>query len=320
MNFSRVNKLNNKFIIMAFYFPQFHPIPENKLNNKNYTDWDFIKDNNNLSFKPENYYNLCDENIINNQDKFAYDNHIGVFIFYHYWLDNTLIMNLPIDIYIQKNRHTKFMLCWDNETGLLGKQLYDQPEKHAYQLIRYFNSDNYLTDDNGYKPFLIYLSNDVEFIYLENFLNFLKLYNINIKIGVNYQKYKTSWYIPPWADFICEFGPHSHDKSNYSYNYNQNMNYESYNKEYWQGLLSSWDSRPRIMSKRTTQNNNIDFSKSNGAVDPQKFGENFQLLKNNMYINNSNNIISIFAFNEWTEGAVLEKSIQFKDNFINKIF
>ena len=204
--YDNVKRSKDNILYMAFYFPQFHIIPENKIGNNFYTDWEFVKKTK-RSLTPLNYYNLS----INNgdtydlQDKRANKYNIGVFIFYHYWLDNTMILNLPIDLYMQKKRKTKFMLCWANETGFLGKQLYDSPEKHAYQLIRYFKNENYLTDINGRKPLLVYLTPGMCVKYLKKLIDFLSLHGINIKIGSNYQKYKNNWEIPNWSKIISEF-------------------------------------------------------------------------------------------------------------------
>ena len=40
-------------------------------------------------------------------------------------------------------------------------------------------------------------------------------------------------------------------------------------------------------------------------------------VKNNIVPNNKDNIITIFAFNEWAEGAVLEESVEFGTQFID---
>jgi hypothetical protein len=319
-----VKRHNNDILYMAYYFPQYHIAPENRIqlqtDKYHYTDWDVVKKNN-KSLTPLNYYNLCDKDIFDLQDDRANKYGIGVFIFYHYWLDNSMILNLPIDFYIQKKRKTKFILCWDNQSGYLGKQYYDCPEKHAYQLIRYFKNENYLTDKNGIKPFLIYLTPGMDTMYLKRLLTFLSLHNINIKIGNNYQKYVNNWELPSWSEIACEFGPHNGDgpsrQNLYKYDIQQ-INLNSRCKsgiEYWQGIITSWDSRPRVNSLRTRQNkcsNDI----PNGKVSPSGFGELVRDVKQNIHPVNKDKIITIFAWNEWAEGATLEESIEFGDEFI----
>ena len=75
----------------------------------------------------------------------------------------------------------------------MGKQLYDNPEKHGYQLLRYFLDENYLTDVDGRKPFIVYLSSsdsarerytDVQ--YLLRLIIFLESHGVRLKLGHNY--------------------------------------------------------------------------------------------------------------------------------------
>ena len=179
--YKNVERHKNDILYMVYYFPQYHIAPENKLQLQTgeikYTDWDVVK-RNNRSFTPYEYYNLSNNKVLDLQDTRAYENKIGVFIFYHYWLDNSMVLNHPVELFMQQKRKTKFILCWDNQSGFLGKQYYDKPEKHAYQLLRYFQNENYLTDINGKKPFLIYLTPDIDISYLKQFISFLKLHNI----------------------------------------------------------------------------------------------------------------------------------------------
>lgn len=318
--YNNVTRAKDDILYMAYYFPQFHTIPENIINGKYYTDWDFIKDNPQKSFTPHSYYNLSEKYIYDEQDDLANKFKIGVFIFYHYWLDNTMIMNLPIDLFAEKKRKTKFMLCWDNETGLLGKQLYDSPEKHAYSLIKYFLNDNYLTDINGEKPFIVYQAQEANSEYIKRFVKFLLNYNIKLKIGTNYQERKTNFYIPEWSRIAVEFGPHMNSgigaPTIKTYEYivrDPNID------EYWQGAITSWDSRPRRLSGRTHQNQAYDEKEPNGEVSYDKFKESLDKIKKNISYKNKDKVITLFAWNEWSEGATLEKSIEHANKFINQL-
>lgn len=317
--FLDVTRHTNDILYMAYYFPQFHIAPENKIqlkcDNVSYTDWDTVK-NVPHSFTPIEYYNLGDQDVFDKQDDFASKYKIGVFIFYHYWLDNKMILNLPVDLFMNKKRKTKFMFCWDNESGCLGQQYYNSPEEHAYQMIRYFKNENYLTDKNGQKPFIIYLTPDFDKSYLDKFINFLSYYDIKLKIGFHFQKYKNNWYIPEYSNIGVEFGPHMEDghlsgSKASGYHINRKNSF----LDYWQGGMSSWDSRPRANSLRTHQNQcNILYP--NGCVSVEEFKNQIIKIKNNIASNNKDKIITLFAFNEWSEGAVLEESQEFGTQFI----
>lgn len=319
-SFLNVTRSNDNILYMAYYFPQFHIAPENKIQLKTenllYTDWDCLKQSD-KSFTPHDYYNLGDASIFDKQDDLANEYKIGVFIFYHYWLDNKMILNLPVDLFIQKKRKTKFMFCWDNQSGYLGRQMYNSPEEHAYQMIRFFTNDNYLTDKHGRKPFNIYLSTEVDMDYLNKFINFLKLYDIHLKIGFHYQKYKSEWRVPEKCELAVEFGPHSSSTTclNGSRCISANLGIKNTFPDYWQGIITSWDSRPRVNSGRTHQQK-CSLSKPNGIVSLDDFKKQLELTKNNIAENNKDKIITIFAWNEWSEGAVLEESIEFGKEFL----
>jgi hypothetical protein len=319
--FENVTRNKDGILYMVFYFPQFHFAPENKItynmnDDVNYTDWDFLKISN-RSFTPPIYYNLADDrgSVYDYHDDLAHEYNIGVFIFYHYWADNKMILNLPVDLYMSTKRKTKFMFCWDNQSGYLGKVNYDSPEEHAYQMLRYFMNENYLTDKDGRKPFLIYLTPNFDRNYLEKFINFLSLFHIKLRVGFNWQKHINNWDMPDYSDFASEFGPHMEDgvhSGSLESGYKIRKNNFS---DYWQGALSSWDSRPRIFSLRTRQPMcNMDFP--NGCVDVNEFRKQIQKIKDNIAENNKDKIITIFAWNEWTEGAVLENSLEFGTRFL----
>jgi hypothetical protein len=319
--YNDVVRHDDNILYMAYYFPQFHIAPENKLHREqpiHYTDWNILKEHNH-SFTPLDYYDLTDPSVIDAQDKYANENRVGAFIFYHYWLDNSMVLNHPVELFMQKKRKTKFMLCWDNESGYLGNQYYDQPEKHAYQLLRYFKNENYLTDINGKKPFTIYLSDDMNITYLVRLCKFLELHDISIKIGHNY--FTKNSVLPEWSQMAVEFAPHDIGgprRSNLSqYNIKSNDIFSSWKtgKEYWQGAITAWDSRARSNSSRTHQAK-CDPNKPNGVVSVDAFKSQLKTIKENIHPFNKDKIITLFAWNEWSEGATLEISKEFNDEFI----
>jgi len=326
--YANVTRTAKGALIMAFYFPQYHIAPENKIQLKveenHYTDWDVIKANaDRASLIPLRYYDLAKAEIFDEQDELANEYGVGVFIFYHYWLDNTMVLNLPLDLFIQTRRKTKFILCWDNESGFLGKQLYDSPEKHGYQLLRYFLNDNYLTDVNGRKPLLVYLTEKIDIVYLSKLVTFLEAHGVHIKIGHNYQYSKNNWALPSWSEIASEFAPHFQGGPGrvdlYEY-VPRNPDWETGN-EYWQGAITSWDSRPRCNSLRTNQKkcNGKPNGKPNGQVSPSNFGMLLQNLSKNFHPMNIDKIITVFAWNEWAEGAAMEESVEHGRSFVQQL-
>jgi len=99
------------------------------------------------------------------------------------------------------------MLIWDNESGNLGQQLYNQPAAHGYQLARFFMNENYLTDKFGRKPILIYISQDhredgkvrpsLNATYITHMRQFLyACCRVKLKVGYLYTSYKSYFTYP----------------------------------------------------------------------------------------------------------------------------
>ena len=145
--------------LIAFYFPQFHAIPENdNWWGKGFNDWDLVK-----TAKPNykghnqpripmdgNFYNPCDVATLKKQVDLAKQYGIGGFMFYHYWFDGKLLLEKPLETFL---KHTEldfpFCICWANETwtrawtghpeSILIKQTHIPTEemwkKHFYYLL-----------------------------------------------------------------------------------------------------------------------------------------------------------------------------------------
>lgn len=332
--FKDVTRSKDGFLYMAYYFPQWHFCPENTQDGKYYTDWRYVHACPQRSLTPTCYYNLHDPAVIDRHDQLAAKYNLGVFIFHHYWLDNRMMMNLPIDLFIQKKRKTKFMLSWDNESGWMGKQHYDSPEQHAYQLLRYFKSENYLTDANGKKPFSVYLIPGMSVKYLSSFCKFLKLHGVEIRIGTFFQKYGNNWKTPSWSEISLEFGPHTHT----SRHADSNPYLDSKHREQWQGLLVNWDQTPRSKCPRSRYYKLDERGQEHGgeeepfgvapkksskkehkAVSPAVFKSALRTMKNNIKANNPDKVITLASWNEWSEGSCLEPSLEYGNSFLEAL-
>jgi Glycosyltransferase WbsX len=304
-----VKRHPNGTLYMAYYFAQYHLLPENNRNGKLYTDWDFI-DVPHRSISPVTKYDLANESTLAWQDDLAHKHNVGVFIFYQYWLNNSMVMNLPLDMFIQRKRKTKFMLCWANEGGFLGNPLYDKPEQHAYQLLRFFRNENYLTDSDGRKPFMFYIVEGVTKSYVDRFEAFLARYDVHVKISFTYMEYRNNYTLPEWNSFGVEFGVHTN-----SYYGAYKVRHNSF-ETYWQGALVSWDNRPRLASGRTKHKLKRGIlKKPTGVVDPAVFKRQLDIIHANMAPNNRDRVVTLFAWNEWNEGATLEPTNEFGNAF-----
>jgi hypothetical protein len=198
--------------IIAFYFPQFHEIPENnEWWGKGFTDWKLVKESKPLfegHHQPrvpidENYYNPCDKETLKSQAELAKKYGIEGFMFYHYWFDGKLYLEKPLETFLlNQDIDISFCLTWANESWTrswigkpevyLQKQLHSNDkeiwENHFNFLLPFFKDSRAIRIDDKpvfqiYQPFLI--NNSKEMIDFWNDLavkNGLKgLYLIAIK-------------------------------------------------------------------------------------------------------------------------------------------
>lgn len=154
--------------LIAFYFPQFHPIPENDLWwGKGFQDWMLVKNSKPLFAghnQPriplnQNYYNPCNSEILSEQANMAKEFGVSGFMFYHYYFDGKLMLEKPLETLLNnKSINIPFCISWANESwtrGWIGKPhifLQEQKhtkdlkiwEKHFNYLFPYFSDDRYI--------------------------------------------------------------------------------------------------------------------------------------------------------------------------------
>lgn len=217
--------------LITFYLPQFHEIPENsKWWGKGFTEWDNVKKAKRLFLghnQPRvpfenNYYDLSDQHIMEQQMKLAKKYGIYGFCFYHYWFGGKKLLEKPVENILKNPKaNLPFCLAWANEAWtktwhgaggekeILMRQEYGGPKEwsnHFNYLLEFFKDSRYIKKDN--KPmFLIYRSG-----YIDRCNDMLKLWNeLAIENGFDgmhfvnmlsfHDKYNKSPYLEASVDF-----------------------------------------------------------------------------------------------------------------------
>jgi len=166
---------NIKFV--AFYLPQYHPIPENdKWWGKGFTEWINVVQAKPLfkgHYQPHipadlGFYDLRLPEIRQAQADLAREHGIHGFCYYHYWFHGHRLLERPFNEVLDSGKPDfPFCLCWANENwmsrwdGHSGKVLMEQTYSHEDDLqhikwlAKAFIDDRYMRVDD--KPlFLVY--------------------------------------------------------------------------------------------------------------------------------------------------------------------
>jgi len=111
-------------VVLAYYLPQFHPIPENdQFWGSGFTEWRQLARG--ISRFPGHYqpriprdfgfYDLNDVEVLRRQAELAQGAGVGAFAFYYYWFNGKRVLERPIDAFLKSDVQMPFLLVWANE-------------------------------------------------------------------------------------------------------------------------------------------------------------------------------------------------------------
>ena len=176
--------------LIAFYLPQFHPIPENdEWWGRGFTEWTNVAKARPLfkgHYQPRlpadlGYYDLRVPEVREAQAELARNAGIEGFCYYHYWFAGKRLLERPFEEVVASGRPDfPFCVCWANQTWsgvwhgspdrVLVEQTYPGPEdnrKHFMALLSAFLDKRYMRVD-GRPIFVIY--RPTEFLNVATFI------------------------------------------------------------------------------------------------------------------------------------------------------
>jgi lipopolysaccharide biosynthesis protein len=165
---------------LAFYLPQFHPIPENdQWWGSGFTEWSNVSRSRPRfagHYQPHipaelGYYDLRQPDVREAQAGLATSHGIDAFCYYHYWFGGKRLLERPFDEVLESGKPSMpFALCWANENWtrswdgmaneVLIPQRYDREVEHARWLTHAFADERYVRVD-GKPLFLVYRASDL---------------------------------------------------------------------------------------------------------------------------------------------------------------
>ena len=177
--------MNRKARVLAYYLPQFHPIPENdKWWGKGFTEWTNVGKAKRYfpgHYQPRvpadlGYYDLRVPETREAQAKLAREYGIEGFVYWHYWFGNgKRLLERPFNEVLASGKPDyPFALAWANETwkgfwhglkdrNVLIEQTYPGEEDcvaHFYAVLPAFKDRRYITCE-GMPMFFIYHSDQI---------------------------------------------------------------------------------------------------------------------------------------------------------------
>jgi hypothetical protein len=175
--------MNTQARVIAYYLPQFHPIPENdQWWGKGFTEWTNTAKAKPLfrgHYQPHipadlGFYDLRTDEARIAQAELAQEYGVEGFCYYHYWFGGRRMLEHPFNEVLNSSEpNLPFCLCWANHSWnsiwqgcpdrILVEQIYpgmQDHEAHFDFLLKAFQDPRYITVD-GKSLFLVYRPDDI---------------------------------------------------------------------------------------------------------------------------------------------------------------
>jgi len=339
---------SNKIRFIAFYLPQYHPIPENDLWwGKGFTEWTNVTKAVPLfegHYQPHlptdfGFYDLRLRETRRDQIQIAKHYGIDGFCYHYYWFSGKRVLNQPLDDMLQDPQSDMpFCLCWANENwtrrwdGLEHEVLLEQKylpddDINFIKDISPFLKDQRYIKINGMPILIIYRPQ--QFPNPKNTVKIWRNYCRDIGIGEIHLSAALTFgntdYIQFGFDSGLEFPPHNLkvNKINMALSYYKPFKGRIYfyhdianfylNKKYpggnvYRTVFPSWDNTSRAGNSATII--------INGTPENYEYWLAQTMLQTTNEYQNWESFVFINAWNEWAEGCHLEPDRKFQRQFL----
>jgi len=326
--------------LIAFYLPQFHPIPENdEWWGEGFTEWSNVRQAKKLfasHYQPRTpgelgYYDLRDRAVQRRQIELAKLYGVRGFCFYFYWFGGKRLLETPLLNYLKDTSlDLPFCLCWANEnwsrrwdgldSEILIKQAHSPEDDLAFieYISRYMRDTRYIRIDGRplllvYRPSLLPSARETT----ERWRNWCRTHGI----GEIYLAYTQSFdKVDPKKygfDAAIEFPPNSSEPPNITYKMDQVNSAFTGTIYDWSIFLERSENYKqtgyKLFRSVNTAWDNTARRKLASTIFINSSPESYRIwLKHaiedtlNHTDNHDEKLVFINAWNEWAEGAYLE--------------
>lgn len=337
--------------LIAFYLPQFHPIPENDAWwGKGFTEWTnvtrakpYFEGHNQPNLPTDlGFYDLRIPDVMQQQIEMAKSFGIQAFCFHYYWFAGKRLLEKPLDMFLEhKEWDFAYCICWANENWtrrwdgfdheILMAQEHSPEDDIAFleDATKYLLDSRYIRVDNKpllviYRPQLFQNMNETADHWRKHFKQKHNL-ELFIAMAQTFGKYDPREF---GLNAAIEFPPHNlaakklHDKykttdfkgniySALTFSENKENKIKNSPFNLFRGLMLNWDNTPR---KGIFGNIYLQNTPANYG---KWLREAIEDTSENKQSENEK-LIFINAWNEWAEGTHLEPNQKYGYAYLNE--
>jgi 2-polyprenyl-3-methyl-5-hydroxy-6-metoxy-1,4-benzoquinol methylase len=330
---------------LAFYLPQFHPIPENdEWWGRGFTEWTNVTRSQPRfpgHYQPHvpgefGYYDLRIPEVREAQAALAAEHGISGFVYYHYWFHGKRLLERPFDeVLASGSPDFPFALCWANEewtrnwdaqTGkvLMSQEFSDEDDRaHIRWLVTAFADDRYIKID-GRPLMLIYRAQQLpdpkrtaeiwraetqKAGFPDLYLCFVESWGPPIGGPQAFGMDASVGFMPPHGDpvFSPVDGVRGHRLVDYETSYIADLQRQAPPWKRFPSVMVGWDNSPRRQHAATI---------FTGAT-PEAYKRYLEwTVASVAKVRPEENYLFVVAWNEWAEGNHLEPDERYGRSFL----